>query len=191
MPVIAGLQLKFPAHVIITLTSEHDPYLYLLEGEGVTGAVLYENDDTDGTNSRIEATLQPGIYTIEATTYEEGVTGLLRGLKSEPWNRPARCAVRQWHSRARALTDNPSTWSMNALGCLDAKYILSRLDPPLNWSADCVPWKSGKAWTLIKYHWVRTERRSCACNRTKSFRDAALYGENTFEGFEGSYHASR
>ena len=50
-----------------------DTYLYLLEGAGRDGAVLYENDDIDtaGGNygSRIAERLPAGIYTIVATTY--------------------------------------------------------------------------------------------------------------------------
>ena len=61
------------AEVTIRLGSDADSYLYLLEGEGRHGAVLYKNDDidtdADNYNSRIAQTLQPGSYTIEATTY--------------------------------------------------------------------------------------------------------------------------
>ena len=64
--------------VTITLTSEEDTYLYLLEGEGKDGAELHENDDvvsSEDLNSRIEANLGPGQYTIEATTYHSQKTG--------------------------------------------------------------------------------------------------------------------
>ena len=71
--------------VTITLTSEHDTYLYLFEGEA-SGAALHENDDHGaegdctadlglGTDSCIVATLDAGSYTIEATTYDPDVTG--------------------------------------------------------------------------------------------------------------------
>ena len=59
----------------ITLTSVvvPDTYLFLLEGAGRDGAVLYENDDIDtaGGNygSRIAERLPAGSYTIVATTY--------------------------------------------------------------------------------------------------------------------------
>ena len=59
----------------ITLTSDvvPDTYLYLLDGAGRDGAVLYENDDIDtaGGNygSRIAERLPAGSYTIVATTY--------------------------------------------------------------------------------------------------------------------------
>ena len=62
----------------IALTSEEDTYLYLLEGAGRDGDVLHENDDTvpsHDLNSRIEANLGPGQYTIEATTYYSQATG--------------------------------------------------------------------------------------------------------------------
>ena len=64
--------------VTITLESSTDPYLYLRAGAAKSGTAAYENDDivagTD-TNSRIQATLGAGTYTIEATTYSAGETG--------------------------------------------------------------------------------------------------------------------
>ena len=64
--------------VTITLESSTDPYLYLRAGAAKSGTVAHENDDiaagTD-TNSRIQATLGAGTYTIEATTYSPGQTG--------------------------------------------------------------------------------------------------------------------
>lgn len=62
------------ADVAITLVSPIDTYLYLLEGIGMDGTVLYKNDDIDlaarNFNARILATLDAGDYTIEATTYD-------------------------------------------------------------------------------------------------------------------------
>ena len=68
--------------VTITLTSDDNPdtsryesdtHLYLLEGAGRDGAVLYEHDDIDSTarnfGSRISETLPAGSYTIVATTF--------------------------------------------------------------------------------------------------------------------------
>ena len=55
-----------------------DPYLFLRAGEALSGDFLHENDDIQAganTNSRITATLAAGTYTIEATTYDTGVTG--------------------------------------------------------------------------------------------------------------------
>ena len=64
------------ADVTITLESETDPYLFLLDSDGV---VLSENDDisTNGGNynSQIRQTLAAGDYTIEATTYSREATG--------------------------------------------------------------------------------------------------------------------
>ena len=60
------------SEVAITLESSVDTYLYLRQGAGRDGSVLYENDDIlvgSDTNSRLSVTLQPGDYTIEATTY--------------------------------------------------------------------------------------------------------------------------
>ena len=63
------------AEVTITLESTVNTYLYLLSGTGKDGNVLHENDDHDGTNSRIQETLQAGSYTIDATTFDTSATG--------------------------------------------------------------------------------------------------------------------
>ena len=67
------------ANVTISLSSEEDTNLIILEGHGKDGDTLHENDviQSGGVNlnSRISAILQPGDYTIEATTYHaEGGT---------------------------------------------------------------------------------------------------------------------
>ena len=71
--------LNAASDVIIDLTSDEDTYLYLREGAGRNGAVVNENDDIDTASgiydSRIQANLQPGTYTIEATTYNSQITG--------------------------------------------------------------------------------------------------------------------
>ena len=79
------------ADVTITLESDEDTYLYLVEGHGRTGTVLYEEDDIDypsNTNSRISENLAAGDYTIEATTYfaqkEGDFTLTVAGLGSSP-----------------------------------------------------------------------------------------------------------
>ena len=80
------------SEVTITLQSSLDTVLYLLTGAGRDGAKLCENDDyttrIEGTpchiidstldsqyDSGIVANLDTGDYTIEATTYDSGVTG--------------------------------------------------------------------------------------------------------------------
>ena len=60
------------AEVTISLKSDEDAYLYLLDGHGKTGKILHEHDDIvfgSDTDSEISVTLQSGDYTIEATTY--------------------------------------------------------------------------------------------------------------------------
>ena len=55
-----------------------DPYLYLRRGESTSGAFLTENNDVEpgvNTDSRIVATLAPGTYTVEATTYHSSQSG--------------------------------------------------------------------------------------------------------------------
>ena len=64
--------------VQIDLTSTKDPYLFLLNGAGADGTVEAENDDITAnvdTNSRISADLNAGTYTVEATTFNAGITG--------------------------------------------------------------------------------------------------------------------
>ncbi len=65
--------------VSIALESETDPYVFLLSGTGADADYLAENDDIDASsrsfNSRISITLEPGYYTVEATTYEQPATG--------------------------------------------------------------------------------------------------------------------
>ena len=54
-----------------------DAYVFLLEGAGKTGAIIEQNDDLEtGTlDSRITRILQPGSYTVEATTWGSNDTG--------------------------------------------------------------------------------------------------------------------
>ena len=63
--------------VQIDLTSGTDTYLYLMQGHGKSGKTLHDNDDiaSGNLNSQIEATLAPGDYTIEATTYDAKAAG--------------------------------------------------------------------------------------------------------------------
>ena len=65
------------ADISIDLTSSTDTYMYLIEGIGANGTILHENDDAEdgSTSSRISESLQPGSYTIEATTYEVETAG--------------------------------------------------------------------------------------------------------------------
>ncbi len=66
------------ADIVISLSSEEDTYLYLLDGHGRDGDMLHENDDIvygADLNSRLSITLQPGDYTIEATTYRAETEG--------------------------------------------------------------------------------------------------------------------
>ena len=65
--------------IVINLSSDEDTYLYLLDGHGKDGDTLHSNDDIAGggvnLNSRLSVTLQPGSYTIEATTYSPETSG--------------------------------------------------------------------------------------------------------------------
>ncbi len=72
-----GFTLEQGSQVTIGLDSSLDPYLYLRSGDVRTGDFLYENDDVEqgNLNSRINASLSAGTYTIEATTYYPGEVG--------------------------------------------------------------------------------------------------------------------
>ncbi len=69
--------LEQQAQVTIELeSSDADTYLYLRSGDSRSGGFINEDDDTpDTTRSEIVETLEPGTYTIEATTFDAGATG--------------------------------------------------------------------------------------------------------------------
>ena len=134
--------LKFPARVTVALESDEDGYLFLLDGEGVTGEVLHENDDTVGTNPQIVADLQPGVYTIEATTYKQGVTGKFRLEIKVISNAGEQCL----YGRAVRDPDTNQALLNDCAVLLEAKNILGA-EPSLNWSAD-VPMEEWEGVTL-------------------------------------------
>ena len=66
------------SEVTVTLESgSANTYLYLRQGDAISGTALHENDDHQGSTSvsQIQETLAAGTYTIEATTYAAGSTG--------------------------------------------------------------------------------------------------------------------
>ena len=134
--------LKFPARVTVALESDEDGYLFLLDGEGVTGEVLHENDDTVGTNPQIVADLQPGVYTIEAATYKQGVTGKFRLEIKVISNAGEQCL----YGRAVHDPDTNQALFNDCVVLLEAKNILGA-EPSLNWSAD-VPMEEWEGVTL-------------------------------------------
>jgi len=70
-------KLSSEQQVTISLDSNEDSYLYLLEGEGTTGDVIDQNDDGGGgSDAEIFLILEAGTYTIEATTFAKAVTGI-------------------------------------------------------------------------------------------------------------------
>lgn len=77
--------LDVESDVTIDLSSQNqDIFMYLMEGALKNGEVIEENDDDftgEGYNSRIAvSSLEPGDYTIEATTYYAGRKGDFRLL---------------------------------------------------------------------------------------------------------------
>ena len=80
-----AFSLSNASEVTITLESDEDTYLFLLEGTGKDGAQVAENDDHTSENdcavrppgdrdSCIAESLDAGDYTIEAATFDTGVT---------------------------------------------------------------------------------------------------------------------
>ncbi|WP_420611393.1 Calx-beta domain-containing protein [Candidatus Poriferisodalis sp.] len=77
--------------VTIELASFEDNYLYLRAGEDTqTGTALHSNDDyrSPSTDAGISETLAAGWYTIEATTFDQAVSGdftlTVSGLTAQP-----------------------------------------------------------------------------------------------------------
>ena len=79
--------------------SSVNTFLYMMEGRGKSGTQVASNDDVGaGTDSQLLVNLQPGMYTVEATTFEQETgdfTLTLTGLSPDPSNltlKPRRAA---------------------------------------------------------------------------------------------------
>ena len=81
--------------VQIDLTSSVDTVLNLREGAGAGGQIIESNDDVaeGNTNSQITRTLDPGTYTVEATTYAQGRTGDFTLTIAPEGTTPDECAT--------------------------------------------------------------------------------------------------
>ena len=68
-----------PTYLKIDLESEIDTYLILWRGDSFSEEIVAQNDDiyprTSNYNSRLTEVLDPGTYTVEATTYRARKTG--------------------------------------------------------------------------------------------------------------------
>ena len=67
--------LSASSEVTITLSATDPTLIYLLSGEGTDGDIERIAGYDDTTIATLTDTLQPGRYTIEATTYRPNVTG--------------------------------------------------------------------------------------------------------------------
>ncbi len=68
--------LRSAAQATITLSSDDAaPYLYLLNGAGRDGSIKRETGSATASAATISMSLQPGAYTIEATTYYSETVG--------------------------------------------------------------------------------------------------------------------
>jgi len=65
--------LKKTTEVTINLESNEDTYMYLLDS--AANIVTEDDDGGDALNSKIVMRLDPGTYTVEATTFSESTTG--------------------------------------------------------------------------------------------------------------------
>ena len=125
------------ADVSVTLTSKQDTYLYLMKDFGKNGEIEAENDDIapgSNTNSSIQvASLQPGKYTIEATTYAAETSGSFRlvveGLPNEPQPEPS-------PSPTPTLSPTPTSVAPPADACFEP--ITGDVTIRGGWDSDCV-----------------------------------------------------
>ncbi len=68
--------LRSAAQATITLSSDDaSPYLYLLNGAGTGGSINRESGSATASSATITLPLQPGAYTIEATTWHSETPG--------------------------------------------------------------------------------------------------------------------
>ena len=101
------------SEVAITLSSDATaPYLYLLDGAGKTGAIKRETGAANASAATITETLQPGSYTIEATTFYAATAGAFT-LEFAATPAPAATC-------AEPLAGNASVNGAWATGCLSA-----------------------------------------------------------------------
>ena len=77
-----AFSVAYPTRVQLDLSSAQDTYLYLYEGNGTDGTLLEQDDDDGpGYDSRITRDLQPGVYTIEASTYRRATGSFILTLQ--------------------------------------------------------------------------------------------------------------
>ena len=180
------LTLHHPFDVTITLTSEQDTYLYLMGGIGADGLVLEENYDYVSTNSRIQAPLHPGNYTIEATTHDAGATGSFSlevdvdvlgpaPLPTAFTDRAALTALyhsangEDWHTSDNWLTDAPlSEWHGVEIG--DSGRI-TRLDLEANNLSGELPLEFGN---LDQLEWVNISHNQLTGELSRSLTNLTM-----------------
>ena len=180
------LTLHHPFDVTITLTSERDAYLYLMGGIGADAIVLHENDDYEGTNSRLRVPLHPGYYTIEATTRDLGATGLYSlEVDASDWDpvppptalndRAALTALyysangADWNDRANWLTNAPlSEWyGVETDG--DGRVV--RLDLEANNLTGELPLEFGN---LDRMEWINISHNQLTGELSRSLTDLTM-----------------
>ncbi len=94
-----AFSLSYPTRIRLDLESAENPYVFILEGRGKSGTIIASDDDSGSlTDSRLVIDLNPGMYTVEATTFEQETgdfTLTLTGLIPDPSNltlKPGRAA---------------------------------------------------------------------------------------------------
>ncbi len=120
------------AEVTVTLESETDPYLFLLDD---SDAIVAENDDRAAGNydSMIEERLDSGTYTVEATTYSAGVTGSFTLTVTAV---PVSGTTQPTPSPTPDPGTPPDTTSPIPSGCTSQSFSGTSVDG--SWTSDCV-----------------------------------------------------
>ena len=158
------------SQVTIDLESSVDTFLYLRESTATRGTAMHDNDDMDNENrnSQIVATLGPGTYTIEATTYSTGETGSFTLTVTGMSANGSSGSGADSGSQAGGGTE-PSVGS----GCSSLALTLPASGVSGRWADDCQSQVSGRGFARY-YSFTLTESLEVAINLTSS-EDAFLY----------------
>ena len=148
------------ADIVVSLDSVEDTYLYILSGHGTDGSTQHENDDVEygaNLNSLLSVTLQPGDYTIEATTYNAETGGSftlnISGLPGDTGPSPDPTASPAPEECAEHLTEDGSTTG--------------------TWSSDCE--SEGRSGSYARYFTFTLEEVTEVGVRLESAEDTYLF----------------
>ena len=168
-----SFSLEQTAGVRLDLTSEDvDTYLYVRDGAGSGSALRAVNDDCDFTlNSCIDTRLQPGTYTVEATTFNPGSVGAFSLMLAAAAFTP------------RPFTDDPLVAGVTVVQAAHIIELRQRIDALLARSeAPRFPWTDGtlgpqvaaKAAHLLELRAALNHTYRAAGRQLPSYTDAAV-----------------